>query len=112
MADNILQRIDEVIAQRKNTLAKDSYVASLLIAGRERIARKVGEEAVETVIASLSTSGNPEGKQSLVAEVADLWFHCQVLLAEQDLSSSDVIEELGRRFGVSGLDEKASRDNN
>lgn len=99
-----LDRLEAVIAERRGASADSSYVASLFAKGREKIAQKVGEEATETVIAALS--GDPA---NLTSEAADLLFHLMVLLAEGSVSIDDVLAELDRRDGVSGLDEKASR---
>ncbi|HIQ39813.1 MAG TPA: phosphoribosyl-ATP diphosphatase [Sulfurivirga caldicuralii] len=101
---SILQQLDTVLAQRKQADPASSYVASLYDKGLDAILKKVGEEAIETIMAA------KEGDQEhLVYEVADLWFHTMVLLAAQDLSSQAVLDELARRFGLSGLEEKASR---
>ena len=104
----ILTQLTEILEQRKNAAADSSYVASLYAKGIDAILKKVGEEATETVMAAkdVAHGGNPE---KLVYEVADLWFHTMVLLADQGLSADDVLEELARRFGVSGHDEKAAR---
>lgn len=99
-----LNRLEKVIAERRGASADTSYVASLFAKGREKIAQKLGEEATETVIASLS--GEPA---KLTAEAADLLFHLLVLLAEGGVSVDDVLAELDRRDGLSGLAEKASR---
>ncbi len=99
-----LDRLEAVIAQRRGAAADSSYVASLFAKGREKIAQKVGEEATETVIAALT--GDPE---KLTAEAADLLFHLMVLLAEGGVRIDDVLAELDRRDGVSGITEKASR---
>ncbi len=100
----ILDRLEASIAERRGALPDSSYVASLFAKGREKIAQKVGEEAIETVIAALS--GDPA---NLTAEAADLLFHLMILLADGGLSIDDVLRELQRREGVSGLEEKASR---
>lgn len=101
---SILQQLDTVLVQRKQADPASSYVASLYDKGLDAILKKVGEEAIETIMAA------KEGDQEhLVYEVADLWFHTMVLLASQDLSSQAVLDELARRFGLSGLEEKASR---
>jgi len=101
---SILQQLDTVLVQRKQADPASSYVASLYDKGLDAILKKVGEEAIETIMAA------KEGDQEhLVYEVADLWFHTMVLLAAQDLSSQAVLDELARRFGLSGLEEKASR---
>ena len=100
----ILDRLEASIAERRGALPDSSYVASLFAKGREKIAQKVGEEATETVIAALS--GKPA---DLTAEAADLLFHLMILLADGGLSIDDVLREMQRREGVSGLEEKASR---
>ena len=100
----ILDRLEASIAERRGASPDSSYVASLFAKGREKIAQKVGEEATETVIAALS--GKPA---DLTAEAADLLFHLMILLADGGLSIDDVLRELQRREGISGLEEKASR---
>lgn len=100
----IIDRLEDLIAQRRTASPDSSYVASLFAKGREKMAQKVGEEATETVIAALS--GNPE---KLTAEAADLLFHLMVLLAEGGLHLDDVLQELERREGLSGIAEKAAR---
>ncbi|EMR11943.1 phosphoribosyl-ATP pyrophosphatase [Methylophaga lonarensis MPL] len=102
---DILQKLSEVLEARKNADADSSYVASLYQAGTDKILKKVGEEAAETIIAAKDGD-----KAQIIYETADLWFHTMVLLAHNDISVNAVIEELDRRFGLSGLDEKASRD--
>jgi phosphoribosyl-ATP pyrophosphohydrolase len=104
MMRDTLNRLETVIAERRGASADSSYVASLFAKGREKIAQKVGEEATETVIASLS--GDPA---KLTAEAADLLFHLLVLLADGGVTVDDVLAELDRRDGVSGIAEKASR---
>ncbi|ALE15747.1 Phosphoribosyl-ATP pyrophosphatase [Altererythrobacter epoxidivorans] len=99
-----LQRLEQVIAERWNASPDSSYVASLNAKGIEKIAQKLGEEAVETVIASLSG-----GREDVVAESADLLFHLLVLLQARRIKLDEVMAELDRRDGVSGIDEKASR---
>jgi len=102
--DNVLHELAEILEQRKNADANDSYVAALYSKGLDAILKKIGEEATETVMAA------KDGKSDkIVYEVADLWFHTLVLLAQQNLHPDQVLEELARRFGISGLDEKASR---
>jgi len=100
-----LKQLDQVLQQRKQEDPSSSYVASLYHKGLDTILKKIGEEATETVIAAKS-----DDKQQVIYETADLWFHTLVLLAQQGLSSEDVLKELERRFGLSGLDEKASRN--
>jgi len=107
--NEILAELTEILEQRKGAEPGSSYVASLYDKGLDAILKKVGEEATETVMAAkdVAHGGN---KDKLVYEVADLWFHTMVLLAEQGLSADDVLKELARRFGVSGHDEKAARE--
>jgi len=100
-----LEKLAAVIEQRKTAEPESSYVASLYHKGMDAILKKVGEEATETVIAA---KGDDDGQ--LVHETADLWFHTLVMLAARDLGPADVLAELERRFGLSGIDEKAARD--
>lgn len=108
---DILKQLDEVLEARKSQNADDSYVASLYAKGIDKILKKVGEEATETIMAAKDAehTGN---KDNLVYEVADLWFHTMILLSQQNLSSQDVTDELQRRFGLSGHVEKANRSQN
>ena len=101
---DILDGIGKVIEDRKQKSADESYVATLFAGGIDTILKKIGEEAAETVIAG--KDGKPD---RIVYEVADLWFHSLILLAHYDLAPADVLKELERRFGRSGLDEKAAR---
>jgi len=101
---DVLQQLAEVLEQRKTQSADQSYVASLYAKGLDHILKKVGEEAVETVMAAKDGD-----KDKIVYEVADLWFHSMVLLAQQGLGPEQVLNELQRRFGLSGLQEKAQR---
>ena len=101
---NILQRLGETLATRKGADPAGSYVAGLMAKGEDAILRKVAEESAETLLAS------KEGdKLHLVREVADLWFHSMVLLAWHGLTPNDVLAELHRREGISGINEKQSR---
>jgi len=100
----ILSRLAETLESRKNADPASSYVAGLYAKGLDAILKKIGEEATETVIAAKDGD-----KAQLVYEMADLWFHSMVLLAQQGLHPDDVLEELARREGLSGLVEKASR---
>jgi len=102
--ENILQQLAQVLEERKKADPKSSYVAKLYDKGLDSILKKIGEEATETVMAA--KDGDPE---KIIYETADLWFHCMVLLANQGLSHDDVLNELARRFGLSGIEEKASR---
>jgi phosphoribosyl-ATP pyrophosphohydrolase len=99
-----LERLERTIAERRKALPDESYVASLTARGLPVIARKLGEEATEAVIAALSGS-----REELVGEAADVLFHLLVLLAEKGIPLADVLAELERREGTSGLAEKASR---
>ncbi|RRQ21814.1 phosphoribosyl-ATP diphosphatase [Thiohalobacter thiocyanaticus] len=99
-----LERLAEVLEARKQADPDSSYVAGLYARGLDTILKKVGEEATETVIAAKGGSS-----EQLVYETADLWFHTLVMLAHQGLGPAAVLSELERRFGLSGLDEKAAR---
>lgn len=103
--NGILNELAAVLEQRKLADPGRSYVASLYAQGLDSILKKIGEEATETVIAG--KQGDPA---RIIYETADLWFHTLVLLAHQGLGPNDVLTELARRFGLSGLDEKAGRD--
>ena len=103
---NTLKRLEKTIAQRRSASPKDSYVAKLNAKGIEKIAQKLGEEAVETVIAAVG--GN---KQEVIEESADMLFHWLVLLQASGVTMEEVLTELAGREGMSGLDEKASRNN-
>jgi len=102
---DILQQLSEVIESRKAADPDSSYVASLYAKGIDKILKKVGEEAAETIIAA--KDGDPE---QVIYETADLWFHTLVMLSHLGLDHRSVLEELERRFGLSGLAEKASRE--
>lgn len=104
MSHDILQRLTQTIESRKGTAAESSYVAKLFSKGEDAILKKVGEEATEVLLAAKGGD-----KAHLVYETADLWFHCMVLLAQHGLSADDVLNELARREGVSGIAEKQSR---
>ena len=99
-----LSRLEQTIAGRRTADTDTSYVAQLFARGRPVIARKLGEEAVEAVVAALDGSD-----EELTGEAADVLFHLLVLLADRDIALADVLAELDRREGVSGLEEKASR---
>ena len=104
MSDDVLNRLAELLEQRKRADPQSSYVAKLYAKGMDGILKKVGEEAAETIIAA--KDGDP---QKIIYETADLWFHTLVMLAKAGLSPNDVLQELARREGLSGLEEKASR---
>jgi phosphoribosyl-ATP pyrophosphohydrolase len=103
--EHILTRLAALLAQRKSEDPDRSYVASLYAGGLDAILKKIGEEATETVLAAKGGD-----REQIVYETADLWFHSLVLLAHQGVSPDQVLAELQRRFGLSGLQEKASRD--
>lgn len=102
--DEVLARLAQVLEERKQADAGSSYVASLYAKGLDAILKKVGEEATETVLAA--KDGDAE---KIVHETADLWFHTLVMLAHAGLGPQDVLAELERRFGLSGIEEKAGR---
>jgi phosphoribosyl-ATP pyrophosphohydrolase len=104
MSEDILKRLTVTLEARKSASPDSSYVAKLHAKGLDAILKKIGEEATETVMAA--KDGQSE---KIIYEVADLWFHTLVLLSHKGLSAQDVLEELDRREGVSGLEEKASR---
>jgi len=99
-----LEKLAAVLEQRKNADTQSSYVAKLYAMGLDGILKKIGEEAAETIMAA--KDGDAE---KIVHETADLWFHSLVMLAHQGLGPGDVLTELDRRFGLSGLEEKANR---
>lgn len=101
---DILSRLAETMEARKGADPEKSYVAKLYAKGLDSILKKIGEEATETIIAAKGGD-----KKQLVYETADLWFHCLVLLASKGLHPDDVLKELARREGLSGLAEKAAR---
>ena len=105
MSNDILLRLMAVLESRKGSAPETSYVAGLYNKGLDSILKKIGEESAETIIAAKSGD-----KARLVYETADLWFHCLVMLAQQNIDARLVLEELERRFGVSGIDEKAARE--
>jgi len=104
MRDDILRQLAKVLEQRKQADPESSYVAGLYHKGLDSILKKVGEEATETVIAAKGGDAD-----ELVYETADLWLHTLVLLVHQGVDPDRVLNELDRRFGLSGLDEKAAR---
>lgn len=101
---DILDRLADTLEQRKQADPASSYVAKLYAKGLDTILKKIGEEATETVIAAKGGD-----RQQIVYEMADLWFHSLVLLAQQGLRPTDVLDELARREGLSGIAEKAAR---
>jgi phosphoribosyl-ATP pyrophosphohydrolase len=105
MGNDILQRLTETLQARKHASPETSYVAKLFSKGEDAILKKIGEEATEVILASKGGD-----KTQLVYETADLWFHCTVLLAQHGLSADNVLDELARREGLSGIAEKESRE--
>jgi len=105
MNQDILQRLTETLEARKQASPESSYVASLFSKGEDAILKKVGEEATEVILAAKGGD-----KTLLVYEIADLWFHCMVLLAKHDLNANNVLDELARREGLSGIAEKEGRN--
>lgn len=101
---DVLNRLAELLEERKGADPESSYVANLYAKGMDAILKKIGEEATETIIAAKDGD-----QQKIVYETADLWFHCMVMLAKAGLNPQDVLEELARREGLSGLAEKESR---
>lgn len=108
MKTDILTELAKTLEQRKSAPSDSSYVASLHAKGLNKILEKVGEESVETILAAKDAQ-NSKDKTDLVYETADLWFHTLVMLSHLDLGPEDVLNELARRFNLSGLEEKASR---
>ena len=102
--NDILQRLTATLEARKQAAPETSYVAKLFSKGENAILKKIGEEATEVLLAAKGGD-----RTHLVYETADLWFHCMVLLAQHGLSAEDVLNELARREGVSGITEKNSR---
>jgi len=108
MNDDVLARLAEVIESRRDGDAETSYVARLFARGEDAILKKIGEEATETVLAAKDAGRGASGER-IIAETADLWFHCLVMLAHYGLRPQQVLAELQRRAGVSGIEEKAAR---
>ena len=102
--NDVLNRLAELLEQRKSADPQSSYVAKLYAKGMDSILKKIGEEAAETIIAAKDGD-----RQQIIYETADLWFHTLVMLAKAGLGPDDVLKELARREGLSGLDEKANR---
>lgn len=100
----IIHRLAETIEKRKKFKADNSYVAKLLCSGHDEILKKIAEETAEVLLASKDGD-----KLYITREMADLWFHCMILLAHHGLRPDDVLDELEQREGISGIDEKASR---
>ena len=103
MSNDVLKELAAVLEARKSESPDSSYVASLY-ARPDKMLEKIGEEAVETIIAAKN-----DNREQIIYETADLWFHSMVMLAQKGLSPDDILNELARRFGVSGHEEKSSR---
>jgi len=103
-SNDVLSALADTLEQRKGAATDSSYVAGLFAKGTDAILKKVGEESTEFLLAAKG-----DDNAHLVAEAADVWFHMLVLLSHKGLGPNDVLNELNRRAGVSGLDEKASR---
>ncbi|MCZ6829792.1 MAG: phosphoribosyl-ATP diphosphatase [Gammaproteobacteria bacterium] len=108
--NEVLKQLDDILVQRKHADPEQSYVASLHQQGINKILEKVGEECVETILAAKDYAAG-DGREKLIYETADLWFHCLVMLSHLNLDSAEILAELERRFELSGLEEKASRAN-
>lgn len=106
---DILRNLAETLETRKSASPDSSYVASLHAKGLDKILEKVGEEAFETVLAAKNAEHQPELLDKVIYETADLWFHTMVMLSRLNVSPDQVLAELARREGLSGLEEKASR---
>ncbi len=104
--DDILKQLEQVLEDRKSAKADESYVSSLYAKGLDEILKKIGEESAEVIMAA------KDGDQDkIIYEVADLWFHTLVLLRHKDIEIDKIQDELSKRFGLSGLEEKANRTN-
>ena len=106
---DLLQQLEQLLAERRTAAPETSYVAQLHARGLNKILEKVGEEATETLLAAkdVEQGGDPA---AVIAETADLWFHSLVMLSHLGLSHQQVLDELARRLGISGLEEKANRN--
>jgi len=104
MTDDTLERLYKIVEERRGADPKESYVAKRLKQGTAKIAQKLGEEAVETIIAAMQ-----KNREEIIDESADMLFHWLLLLADAGINPSEVMKELDSRAGISGLDEKARR---
>mgnify|MGYP002525067010 CR=1 FL=1 len=104
--DDILTKLERILEERKSANADESYVSSLYARGLDEILKKIGEESTEVVMAAKDND-----KDKIIYEVADLWFHTLVLLRHKDIKIDKILDELSKRFGLSGLEEKANRNN-
>jgi phosphoribosyl-ATP pyrophosphohydrolase len=106
---DILAKLAQTLETRKTAPADTSYVASLHAKGLDKILEKVGEEAFETVLAAKNAENDTQQREKVVYETADLWFHTLVMLSRLNIHPDEILAELARREGLSGLEEKASR---
>ncbi|MEH6582197.1 MAG: phosphoribosyl-ATP diphosphatase [Halioglobus sp.] len=106
---DVLDQLGLILEQRRRADPEQSYVASLHKKGLNKILEKVGEEATEVILAAKDAE-NSGDRSAVVAETADLWFHCMVMLSHLDANADEVLEVLRKRFDISGLAEKAARD--
>ncbi|TEU22148.1 MAG: phosphoribosyl-ATP diphosphatase [Gammaproteobacteria bacterium] len=104
--DDILNKLEQILEDRKSAKADESYVSSLYAKGLDEILKKIGEESAEVIMAA-----KDGGQDKIIYEVADLWFHTLVLLRFNDIKIDKIQDELSSRFGLSGLEEKANRNN-
>ncbi|BBB22375.1 phosphoribosyl-ATP pyrophosphohydrolase [Abyssogena phaseoliformis symbiont OG214] len=104
--DDILTKLEQVLEQRKSAKADESYVSSLYNKGMDEILKKIAEESAEVIMAAKDGAND-----KIIYEVADLWFHTLVLLRSKEIKVEQITNELSRRFGLSGLQEKANRNN-
>ncbi|MEX0617495.1 MAG: phosphoribosyl-ATP diphosphatase [Pseudohongiellaceae bacterium] len=115
MTNDVLKQLASVLEQRKSADAAESYVAGLYGKGLDKILEKVGEEAIETILAAKNCAAGTGDetlqaqRQAVIGETADLWFHSMVMLSHLDLSAEQVLDELEKRFNISGLAEKGAR---
>ena len=103
--DDILNQLEKILEERKSAKANESYVSSLYAKGLDEILKKIGEESTEVVMAA-----KDDDQDKIIYEVADLWFHTLVLLRFNDIKIDKIQDELSKRFGLSGLEEKANRE--
>lgn len=107
---DILAKLADTLEERKSAEPDSSYVASLYAKGLDKILEKVGEEAFETVLAAKNAENAESLNDKVIYETADLWFHTMVMLSRLNIRPEDILQELARREGLSGLEEKASRN--
>lgn len=111
MANDVLKKLTDVLEARRNASPEDSYVSSLHHKGLNKILEKVGEESIEAILAARDAEQSGE-TDKLIYETADLWFHSLVMLSHMGENAQSVLDELERRFDLSGLEEKANRNQN